>query len=324
MSVRIFPYSTMRTEMVLTARVRNVEADPETGMIPVWEHPDVVRDGAIVTVQVTATPTDVDEMERMHADLEVTLVVQCGPTKYRFARELKRDDSYNWSGSFWLDCKQISGSAVLEAIASGVVGRRRRRLLGASQPISVAVDPPRSIARKGELSIRWKDFSELPQLADFVDEPYWLDLNEVPAPVLYLNLRIRDLPRVLPDSGLPPKPLRPLYESIRTGIARSAWMSLFNASLSGIEETEGDEAPAPPTTDWQAEVLARILPAVYPDASAEEILGNALRARDDEVYGRELQSRAALVIERDLVRDGTAIRRALRDIDELLETGVPR
>ena len=324
MSTRIFPYATMRSDMVLTAVVKNVPADPESGTLPVWEYPDVVRDGAVVTVKVTATPADVDEMERAHADLAVTLVMQCGQTKYRFAQVLERDDSYTWSGSFRLDCTQISGSAVIEATASGVVDRRRRRLLGASQPISIAVDPPRSIARRGELEITWKDFSELPQVADFVDEPYWLDLEAVPAPVLYLNLRIKELPRVLPDSGMPPKQLRPLYESIRTGIARSAWMSLFNASLAGIEEIEGEETPAPPATPWQAEVLNRILPAVFPNASTEELLVNALRARDTEVYGRELQSRATLVIERDLVRDGTAIRRALRDIDELMETGVSR
>jgi hypothetical protein len=81
-------------------------------------------------------------------------------------------------------------------------------------------------------------------------------------------------------------------------------------------EDDADSDPAWPQTSWQQTVLRRILRGVFPDSSEADLLRWAVLARRSDQDARQLMERAVLVIEHDMIRDGAAIYRALRALDQ--------
>jgi hypothetical protein len=183
-----------------------------------------------------------------------------------------------------LDRRLVHGEVEVTAILSGTVGEVPHRYLGQSSSWTVLIDQHASQPLKGGPPVKWIDFSEREDLQGYADQLFYVDMSGA-LPAVYLNKRIEGLPVVLPTYGEPPEPLRPMYETLRTSIARSVWMALLEASLAGIivsEKDDSTEEPAWPEIRWQHDVLRMILPKVYPVADETEALRRAATARPDE------------------------------------------
>lgn len=255
-----------------------------------------------------------------YTNLQVTVVARSSLTDVRQAVRLEQEngDAGLWKTSLTLDRRQFQGEVSLETMLTGVVQGVAYRLLARGETWTVVMDEATRNPLQGGLPIKWVDFTEQPELRAYADEPFHIDM-EGTLPILYLNKHIDDLPRVLPPRGQPDGAMRALYETVRTGIARTVWLTLFDAALAGITLPEdADDEPGWPQTRWQQDVLRRILTHVYPDMSESEALRRAGYARNAEGDARTLASRAVLVIEREIVRDGTAIRRALKHMENYL------
>ncbi len=319
----LFPYQTLEGEVNL-----RVSAPPGVPFSEQERTIDFRAEASGKRPFISSTlRVDVPDMEiealpyrgpRVHA------VVRCGATDMRRAVALSSDPDNPscWTGQLELARDELRGEVSITAVVTAFVEDDfAPRMLAETEPWTILVDDSASRSLRGELPIFWRDFSEYPDLKPYMDEPFHVDMDQA-LPTVYLNQRIDGLAEILPKEGYPSGALRSLYETVRTGIARSVWLALLEASLAGIaspdDENEGD-MPTWPTVAWQKDVLVRILPHVFQEAEDVEMLRLALRARREEAEARQLSSRAVLVVEKELVRDGTSLRRALKSINDYLE-----
>lgn len=317
----LFPYETPASRLDLNLTVKGVAKNDDERTIIFTDKEAAGRNNVPVSVQVHVPQTELSELG--YGALQVICLAKCGVTDVRQTVRLSRStaDLSLWSGKLELDRRQFRGEATIYAVLTGTVDGIPYRFLSETDPWTFLLDEAAGRPLQGTLPVKWLDFSEKLELKPYLDEPFHVDLEEA-VPTIYLNKRIDGLPDVLPNEGQPLGPLRSMYETVRTSIARSAWLALFNASLAGIiappEGSEGED-PSWPVTRWQHDVLRRILPRVYPDVSDTEALRQAVNARASEHETRQLASRAILVIEHDVLRDGTSLRRALNAMNEFLQ-----
>ncbi len=304
----------------------HLNADAEERLIDLRANGTSRDDELELELRAECSKKDLEALLGAYDRTEVAVVFGCRPTDSRHAVSLFPSDleSGLWAATHILDLRLYRGQIAVKAIVTGSAADGLPRILGESPSWKLLLDETAGPQLSGELPVKWVDFASQVQLKPFIDEPFHADL-ESPLPTIYLNSRIEGLSRVLPREGQPIGALRPVYETVRTSIARSVWMALFGASLAGIvrvDDADSEEPPEWPEAGWQEQVLRRVLPGVYPDASPEEALRLASNAQLSEQAARQLESRALLVIQRDILRDGRSLRRALRAVDDYILTEV--
>lgn len=322
MATVLYPYATLdgRLDLKVTVESRGVAFDHDERTIDFRLAEAEGRDLVSLSLSVRAPQGELVALG--YDDLQVVAVAECSRTDTRQGFKLKRSKSEPalWSGSLDLFRGNFRGEAIIRTTLTGTAKNVPHRFLASSEPWTVVLDDATSRLIGGTVRVKWMDFGDREDLKPYWDEPFYLDLEEN-QPTVYLNKRIEGLHEVLPTHGQPTGPLRSLYETLRTGIARSVWKALLQAALAGIDaapdEADGGE-PTWPQIQWQQDVLRAVLSKVYPEASEGEILRRAVAARTADNEARQLSSRALLVIEKDIVRDGTAIRRALKAINDYI------
>jgi hypothetical protein len=248
----------------------------------------------------------------------IALVLGCGQTDFRQSTLLRRSplDALIWTGDVSLDTRNVRGTVTARAIVAGTVSGMPDRILASSRPWTLLVDEFQQHLQNGLIPIRWVDFADpsYPQLHDFRDDLIYLDMGGA-IPELLLNSRQMELRQVLPRAGRPLGPIGALYDPVRTGIARTTWQALLQASLAGIAEPASDgELPDWPAVPWQAEVLRSVLPRVY-QTDRDEALRLAWIASRSADEARGLVERSVPVVGHDIVRDGQAVRNGVRILE---------
>ncbi len=330
MSERIFPYATLaydpklavmkvETERLEDGMVRAVrEIDAAAHLID-FSASDVGATVLRVDLQVELNRDDLHALEKDTTDLVMVAVAQCPSANMRQSWTLQRStvDDAIWSGTAELDGRSYAGYANLRAVIAGTVSGRDRRFLGESEEWRLVFDQASGPLPNGTLPVKWIDFTSddvLKFLRRYQGEPFYADLEQT-RPTVYLNKGFEGLPELFPERGRSTGAYLALHEAERMSIARSVWMALFEASLAGIEVPDDDGTNAGwPELGWQRDVLRQLLPLVYVNVDEEEALRLAARDRIEDARG--LSSRAVAAIGRDILRDGTALRRAIKAIQD--------
>jgi hypothetical protein len=315
MTRTLYPYPRL-PEPVIRITVDGRDQAGDERKVDLRDAPHNAREAVEFGVEVELR--DVDTLVPPATDIMAAVVVMGGRTDMRQSKVLEPGsrDGLRLSGLIELDPRNYRGEAELKVVVSGTVDSLENRILAESDPWVVVLDDlPTSLVRNG-LPIRWVDFEKHERLQEFPGEPFYVDLTgEFPEVLLNNNPRLIELRQVLPREGKPGGPLGAAYETVRTGIARAVWLTLVKDAVDGII-VEEDNEPRLPNIQWQVEVLQSVLPRALNEGLEDAVrtVGYA-RKNPDEL--RDLEARMLMVIDRDLVRGGTAIRRAVQTLTAL-------
>lgn len=283
MSTVAYPHKTLPGYIDL--EIRNVEVDGQS-VDPFIEtdecRVDLFKSGPEdwddANVYVTARhPTEAlrDYVEPALSDLTLTAVAHCSSTSMRQTAHLGRpnigDDYTQWSGEMKLPRFQYAEEVKVKVTLSGPLGSAPDRYLGESQSWSVWFGEPPTYSITGSIEILWNDFSdpeEKPDLTDYRDQVFYLDLGS--KPTLYLNESFEGLYDLLEGGSAEEVYEDAFRESEYYSIAQSAWLAMFNAAASSVREENGQyEFPG---SSWKRKVLEKMLPKLMPEHSTSDAL----------------------------------------------------
>ncbi len=232
-----------------------------------------------------------------------TVVIHCDLSRQRYAVSMRRAgvDAGRWTALVELEREDYRGIAKLEAVVTGTAGGLPNRLLGASPLWTLNFDEPSVSPKTGAIEVKWVDFKSpdaQPFLKDYANESFYADLVDE-KPVVYLNKSkdFEKLPVILDDRRRDKRDLA-LHNSERTGIARSVWIAMLNASIAGIQEGDDGADPDWPELGWQRQVLKTLLPRIYHPQSDAEALKTAFESWSSRQGAGLLQSRGQAEINR--------------------------
>uniref|UniRef100_A0A7C4LMD1 Uncharacterized protein n=1 Tax=Schlesneria paludicola TaxID=360056 RepID=A0A7C4LMD1_9PLAN len=322
----IYPYPTLRGGIEL--KVTEVRADGNCVSL----EPPYASESAIdvqqlignqwkeltIDFDVRSQPQGLQSFEKEHGHVTLTVVASCRPTNVRQSAAPTRSklDHAVWSGRMAIQRQSFREKIRLRAIATGQHGGVANRPIGFSNEITLHLDPTNSFRVAGALPVVWCDFqsSEAPPLAkQFQDAPYVVNL-EKPLPEILLNAAFEGLEPLLRDSKDRTKIEQALHDSTRMSIARSVWMTLLGTAMSGIRCDDPDEDPEWPDSDWQAEILKRILPEIDPTRSDSELLRLAASEWRQYPGSATFLSRAEAVIG-DLIQANKSLRKTIQTLN---------
>lgn len=266
-----------------------------------------------------------DDLQRVEASgagpIRATLVAHCRATHLRLGFPLcpVAGQYGKWDGTVELDRRHITGSVLIRTVLTDEASGREHRQLALSDAWTLLDGLWEGGPTPGEFApeVRWLNFRAAdapPHVQKESEQPYYLDLYG-PTPLLYMNAGFPGLPEVFPTEGKPAGLLLPLHEALSIGISRSVWQALFYAALGQANMCSGDDGEPEVPSGWQAQVLAHLLPRIYPGLSSS----GALRQVRLDAIGEgacALQSRLLAAIN-SLVGDGKSLRRALAALEDV-------
>ncbi|WP_353942805.1 hypothetical protein ABII15_14875 [Streptomyces sp. HUAS MG91] len=206
-------------------------------------------------------------------------------TKVHQAFELREREPGSWVGEIEIhrlehvERSQINAQIVAEY--DGVPGR----LIGfTALPWQVDFESRRPVEERS-LKMKWLDFDDPSNdhLKEFKESPWLLDF-EGGEPVLCLNSSLDGFRGVLENAATQEQKL--VREVLSSQIASETWISLFNSAAYNCEVVEGE--PVWPS-GWQADVLRKMLPDVFPAMGADEALSMLVEARINGEDGTNIQ-----------------------------------
>ncbi len=313
----LYPYPTLNGEAVFTvARVR-LDGKPklkavnaELKAVDLSDTTDWKR--AFLDLEVTVPAAAVKEFEDEHGPLAAVAVAHCLPTNGREQVRLDRSptDPSRWTRTFELDRDNHRGRVKLEVVLTAAVGGVPHRPVAAANGWAVYFDQPETLRLGKGLPVKWANFEKekegsLPH--DYRKSTHVVEFGQA-LPTVLLNSAFTDLKGLLEDRKGRTVFEKGLHDTLRTGIARSVWLTLLTNALADISEPEEGTAVEWPETPWRAEVLRLILPEVMPGKSDVELLALALAGRREAGEAATLFARAEAVIG-DVVKANEHLRR---------------
>ena len=276
---------------------------------------------AELDLEVTFPAAGVAAFEKAHGAVAVVAVAHCQPTNGREQVRLKRagTDAGRWSGTLELDRDNYRGRAKLEATFTATVSGVGHRPVAVTNPWAAYFDEPESFRWGKCLPVKWHDFARAdapPVARDFPTATHAVDFGGA-LPTLYLNSGFAGLEALLKDRKDRKGPERAIHDLLRTGIARSVWLTLLRDALADLRPPGGGENPAAdwPETPWRAEVLRHVLPEVAPGKSDAELLVMAATEWQEPGLAGDLFARAEAVVG-DMVSANEVVRRFVQKLPE--------
>lgn len=328
----IFPYQTLGSE--LQCSIKNpslvsisgqrtsrkpieLDTNSEVNVINLSHPADPNWQALRFDVLIAGSREELEPLFQAHGELHCVVTANCRLSKLRQSVVLQRADTnrYAWKGTVEVNRCDVFGLIKINGFLSGHTAGRDHRYLAHTNEWVIYLDEAYMPQISGSLKVMWINFKSDQTYGDmrrFATEPYYVNL-EPPIPELYLNKGFTGLPEILSDE-IKVGVRRAVQETLRTGIAKSTWLALFQASMEGIGEEDQDDEPRLPESEWQVSVLRQILPKIYPGLTLEAALRAAVEERKSQGSGR-IESQAVSVIGRDIVREGKAVRTAVSELD---------
>ena len=167
-----------------------------------------------------------------------------------------------------MDRDDFRGRAIVGPILTASVSGISHRPVGTAAGWTLHFDEPESLRLTGHASSPLAQFQgqgRRPLAKQFPDVTHLVWFGEA-LPEVWLNSAFDDL-RSLLDDRKRPGAEKGLHDMQRLSIARGVWMALVADALAAVrEQTEeaGETEPEWPDTEWQSEVLRRVLPEIAP------------------------------------------------------------
>ncbi len=267
------------------------------------------------TIAVTVTASAAELASNPSWDGPTAIVqVTCSRSNTRQSVALTPDlhTPGRWTGKVELDRSTYFGRANLRAVVPATVDGVPHRIIGSTDTWTISFDdlPPSPV--HGSISVKWSDFAadtDRPYLASFSTDPYYLRLDP-DDPTLLLNSGFDGLEALLIDRKHRPGAELALHDSTRGNIAGDVWKAMFVAALDAVEIDPNTKLPEWPSEGWREVVLRVLLARIYPDASADDALVNAVHDRDAREGAGDLQERLLPAASRQ-VRNPQLLRKAI-------------
>jgi hypothetical protein len=322
-SQALFPYETLKqqpafqiTEIRVDGSAKPSLINREEGAINLFDSKAGWR-RVELDLELTADRDDVAEFEVGRGGLAAIAVAHCMPTNTRQRALLTRSeyDPGRWEGTMELDRDNFRGRAVVGPILTAVVGGISHRPVGVATGWALHFDEPESLRLRGTLRVRWVDFKAAdadPLARQFPDSTHlvWFGAGQA-LPEVWLNSAFDGLEPLLRDRKDRRGAEKGLHDMQRLSIGRGVWMALMADALAAVR-AESDESgsgePDWPDTEWQAEVLRRVLPEVAPGKSDRELLKLAATEWRTHPGAAEFYARAEAMIG-DMIRANETLRR---------------
>ena len=281
----IFPYPTLRDPLEFSVRSVMLDGEPAGGdalrpadrLIYLYEHFRQSWEEVTVSTVCTAGAAELDHFEAEHGGVEVRLTAHCRATNARDTAVMSRSrrEPGRWTAEMILPRDGYRGRVNLRPVATATVEGIAYRTVAAADEWAVYFDPAPSIRINETLPVKWVDFdaADAPAVAKrFSAADHVVDLDGT-IPTVLLNSSFENLHALLDDRKGRAPVERALHDGHRLSIARGVWMALIQDAAAAVESVDtGDDTPAMPTKEWQAEVLDQILPLIDPELSEDEAL----------------------------------------------------
>jgi hypothetical protein len=302
--VQLYPHAVAGT---LDLRLRDFD-DPATGRaVEAFEIRRVVDDeetnasGQIAGYDVSSVSEwrklsfrltaelSLQELERVlpptsSVDSDTTMVVlmTCASTKFRHGVRLKHTKDGIWSGTAAIQRDDIKGVLTLRpqlARATGIpagedlpFATTAGSLVAVGESVSLYVDVEASGGRgllQSTVMIAWEDFanSDHAWRREHSDDVFHLEPFGG-EPRLYLNSRYAQLREIL-ESDSKRGPEAALRDMAAAMVAQPTLLQLATAALTGLELDE-DSGSVDVPSGWRGDLLASVLPRLYPEEPSEE------------------------------------------------------
>ncbi len=318
----IFPYRTLDCALSLSLSRVHIDGNcarstlviPEAQLINLFEERSAWQRVSFEASVVTDRG-HLELFEDHHGQVSLTLVTLCTPANNRQTIHLERSelDRALWSGNIELDRDNFHGRSVVRALLTATVDGMPHRTVAISNDWVVHFDAPASLRLSGTLKVSWCDFKmeNSPLLTkQFPDSSHVVDLAK-PLPEVLLNSSFEGLEPLLRDRKDRSVPEQVMHDMQRMSIARSVWMALLGDAIAAIKEGEDGQEPEWPDSEWQAEVLRRILPEIEKSKSERELLQLAADDWRTHPGSAEFLSRAEAVIG-ELINANKSLRKSVQ------------
>ena len=320
----LYPYATLVDgEPVLTvAAVRLDDTSrpqfikKEDSTIHIYEDPKRWKK-AEIDLELTCSSGPIQEFEDSHGPLSPILVAHCLSTNVRQQLLLTRSEVElgRWSGTLELDRDSVSDRIFLESTFAATIDGIPNRPVATTPRWTIYADEPRSLSLKGNLKVRWLDFKKTEEspAKEFPKCTHVVAFNSG-VPELWLNSGFEGLEPLLKDRKDRRGAEKGVHDVLRTGIARSVWLTLIADALSAVREESAANETMPdwPEKPWQAEVLKLVLYDVAPGKSEIELLSMASKEWRESPGSGEFFARAEAVVG-DIVRSNELLRRFVQN-----------
>jgi hypothetical protein len=219
---------------------------------------------------------DTSDLER---DTALIVLMTCRATRVRHGVRLKPMKNYKWSGHVTIQRQDLQGLVTFSpqlvrttGIPSGdelPFATQAGTLIATGAPLTLYVDPSPVGGIHSTVVIRWEDFpsSENPWRREHPDDVFHLEpfSNE---PRLYLNSRYAQLREIM-ESDAKRGFEAVLRDMNAVMIAQPVLMQLAMASIASLELDDDSDSVTTPS-GWRADILASVLPRLYPEAASDE------------------------------------------------------
>lgn len=326
MAVRLYPYSTLfgeidfqinepflsRTQEGRTRKLPEDFIDQQARQILLWPEAETEWNMINIPVSVKVSLSDLKNLECEPKDVSLILVAECLATQIRIPTQLSLEDDSTWTGTVELAREHFRGPTELKGILSGPTNGRKHRRLGETDSWVIHFHEKARRFPHGALDLRWVNFteSENADLRKYANEMVYVDVRGLD-PMVYLNSDFEGLPRLFADLPRPSGHRLSLLESVRTGIAKSVWLVLFQASLAELAQYETEDDIGWPATPWKTNVLKMILPHIFPNSTEDSYLLTAFESYQSGDIGG-IVGEAMAVISDKIIEEGSHMRRSLR------------
>jgi hypothetical protein len=281
---------------------------------------------------------DASELQRIlpstsdvRGDASLVVLITCSATRFRRGVRLRHSGSGQWVGHATLQRDDVRGSITLRpqlvrvsSIPEGddlPYATREGALIASGDPVALYVDSlPASLGRGIATSVvmSWEDFanSDDPWRREHPDDVYYLEPFG-PEPRLWLNLRYGQLREVLESTAKRGREAA-LREMFGVLVAQPVWLQLCTTALSSLETDEDSGAVSAPS-GWRGDLVAMILPRLYPEEpDAEERLRRAASESREADGSASLASRLGTVVQ-GLLTSYKTVELALRTFESVRE-----
>lgn len=245
----------------------------------VWLTQAIAGPWTTAELSVEVTP-EADEIAAIEADgttPELAAVQFCGRTNVRRIAPLERGvDTPAWRGRVSLNRDELDGKVELRVLVLGGEDGADHRILAEDARWRIYVDEADAPPPSGSLPVEWVKFdaanapANLPPWA--TSEAFFVDVQAVPLPKVFLNSAFPGLTRLLTDHRPPPGAVRALRELTFKAIASATWTAMFQAATASMIEEDGEIIP--PSVTWQRDALAQLTARMYPDVQDAERLAH--------------------------------------------------
>jgi hypothetical protein len=313
----LYPYRTLKAEMtcdlgtpVLDEMSSGSLRQPESRTVNLFHAKHAWR-RVRLPITVTVDTGLLKAYEDEYGETTLMVVANCRPTNTRQALTLKAMQHGEWEGTLELDRGNFRDRVELRAVLTPRGGPLARKRVGFAPAWNVYFDEPPSFRFKGTLAVRWVNFKlpdTMPLLVrEFPDSTHVIAFSGG-MPELLLNSGFPGLEAILKDQPNRRGTDKALHDMQRTSIARAVWMALVGDSLAAVKPGDEDEQADWPDDDWQREVLERVLRAIDPGKSDNQLLRMAAEDWRSHPGSAVFYSRAEAIIG-DIVKANETLRR---------------